>query len=297
MNKICVSVVVAAHNEAVHLHEALSSILVQDGVEFELIYVDDHSTDQSLDIARSLAEQHQRLKVVQNQKRGKCSAFNYGVSLAAGRFVCIFAGDDIMPPGSLHERYEAVAGEADDICVVGLSKLVTMSEIRKFDGHLVPKASGRGNLSGVSPMMNRKAASVIFPTPENLPNEDTWMELAVRHMPGWQVVHCDTICCRWRVHSGNSINMAESFETYNRKISIRMEALRLFLEKYGSELDQANKAMLQRKIEMEDARRRGDWIGVLMTQLSLIDRLRALSITNAAFYGIRRRFYGLLSGW
>lgn len=297
MNNIDVSVVLAARNEAVHLREALSSILMQEGVGFELIYVDDHSTDQSLTVALSLAESHHQLKVVQNPKRGKCSAFNYGVSLAAGRFVCIFAGDDIMPEGSLRDRYEAIAGEPDEVGVVGVCKLITMSDIKKYDGHLIPRASGVGALSGVSPMMNRKAVSVIFPTPENLPNEDTWMELAVLHMPDWRVVHSDTICCRWRCHPGNSINMMAPFSEYNQKISIRMEALYLFMDRYGSDLDGVQRNILQRKIEMEDARRQGDWLGVLATRLRLVDRLRALSITNAAMYNIRRWLYGLLSGW
>ena len=296
-NAPSVSVVIAAHNEASYLHETLTSILLQSGVSFEVIYVDDHSDDDSFEIARVLAQKHSQLRIVQNPKRGKCSAFNFGVSLAKGRFVCIFAGDDVMPAGSLRERFEAVALEPDDVCVVGVSKLITMSNVNRFDGHLIPRAKGRGALSGVSPMMNRKAISLIFPTPEELPNEDTWMELAVLHMPGWRIVHSNTICCRWRVHAGNSINMTMSFDEFNRKITLRMEALRLFMQRFSNEMDSAQKEALQRKIDMEDARRRGDWRAVLCTGSGLVESLRALSITNATMYGIRKRLYGLLSGW
>jgi glycosyltransferase involved in cell wall biosynthesis len=297
MNNPSLSVVLAARNEALHLEEALKSILMQDGVEFELIYVDDHSNDNSLEIAKELSRMYPRLKIEKNPKRGKCSAFNFGVGLASGRFVCIFAGDDVMPAGSLKARYDAVAAQSDDFCVVGVSKLITMSEMKKYDGHLIPRAKGRGALSGVSPLMNRKALSKIFPTPEHLPNEDTWMELAVLHMPGWKIIHSDTICCRWRVHVGNSVNMAVSFQEFNRKITIRMEALTLFMQKFGVEIDLIQKEVLQNKIALEEARRRGDWRSILRSNCGLVDRLRALSVANKPMYTIRKSLYGLLSGW
>lgn len=292
-----ISVVVAARNESAHLFEALTSILMQDFIDFEVIYIDDHSTDHSIEIAKKLAKIYSNLRVVVNPKRGKCSAFNFGVSITNARFVCIFAGDDIMPNGSLRERYEAVANESDEICVVGVSKLITMSKIKKFDGHLIPRGKGRGALSGVSPMMNRRAVKIIFPTPEELPNEDTWMELAVLHMPNWRVIHSDVICCRWRVHSGNSVNMLVPFEEFNNKITIRMNAMKFFINRFGDELDNEQRVALLNKINLEEVRRRGDWLGVLKSSCDLVDRLRALSATNALMYEIRKRLYGLLSGW
>lgn len=292
-----VSVVIAAKNEAKYVRQAVESIVQQHGVLLELIFIDDHSDDDTKNIVEAMAAGCDVVKVFTNPKKGKCAAFNYGVSLAKGRFICIFAGDDIMPQGSLLQRYQMVVNEPDDICVVGLSKILSMSDIKKFNGHLVPRAQGRGALSGVSPLMNRRAADVIFPTPEVLPNEDTWMELAVLHLPGWKIIHCDVICCQWRVHSGNSINMTVPFEEFNRKITIRMEALYIFMQKYGAELDNVQKKALQSKIAMENARRRGDWFGVLQAGGSMVDRLRVLSTTNATLYGLRKHLYGLLSGW
>ncbi len=292
-----VSIVLAARNENLHIREAVKSILSQKDLSFELIFVDDNSTDNTFGSVASISQNDARLVAHKNPKIGKCSAFNYGISLSRGRFVCIFAGDDVMPPGSLRERFLAVENEPDEVPVVGLSKLITMSEDPKFDGHLVPRAKGRGATSGVSPLMNRMAANFIFPTPEHLPNEDTWMELAVLHMPRWKIIHSDIICCKWRVHSGNSINHTVDFDTYNQKISIRMEALSLFMEKYGAILEDSQKLLLQAKIEIEQARKAGKWFRVLTTKAPLVDRLRALSITNSTMYSIRRHLYGLLSGW
>jgi hypothetical protein len=202
-----------------------------------------------------------------------------------------------MPPGSLAERWAAVRDFDDGVATVGLCKILTMSEDKRYDGHLVPRAKGRGALSGQSPLMNRAAVAKIFPVPESLPNEDTWMELAILHFPGWNLVHGDTVCCHWRYHAGNSINHTVGFDVYNRKITSRMRALALFDEKYGSQLGPDNRRLLAGRVRCEASRSSGDVLGVLRSPITVVDRLRALSITNAFFYGVRQRLYGLLSGW
>lgn len=292
-----VSVVIAAKNESLHVQSAVASVLSQAGVNFELIFVDDNSTDNTVEIVNSLAASDERLKVLCNPSSGKCSAFNYGVSKASGDYVCIFAGDDIMPPESLSQRLNAVKAKSSELPVVGLCKLKTISDDKKFDGQLVPKAPGLGGFTGVSYLMSRPVVKKIFPVPESLPNEDTWMEVAVRYMPGWEIVHSDVIGCYWRVHAGNSINMTLSFAEYNRRLTPRMSAFKLFYEKHQSDLDTRGLEFLKARIQCEDARSSGNVLKVLTCPAPLVDRLRALSATNSFFYELRRRLFKLLSGF
>jgi glycosyltransferase involved in cell wall biosynthesis len=291
-----VSVVIAVRNEQLHVQSAVLSVLAQQGISHEVIVIDDRSTDDTYQVVEHLQASNPSLRLYRNIAAGKCSAFNFGVRQARGRFVCIFAGDDLMPAGSLAARWQLLRDLSADRPVVGLCKLVTMSEVRRFDGHVVPRAPGRGALSGVSPLMNSKALAKIVPVPEGLPNEDTWMELAVLHFPGWTIIHSDIIGCQWRLHEGNSINMMAPFVEYNRKITARMKALTLFDEKYGHELGE-NRKELRGKIDCEAQRVAGSIWGVLRSPVGLVDKLRALSITNAFMYGIRARLYGLFSGW
>jgi glycosyltransferase involved in cell wall biosynthesis len=297
MNNISVSVVVAVKNEEIHVEAAIKSIAEQMGIEHEVVAVDDGSTDNTLRILFALAEKYPKLKVFINPNSGKCSAFNFGITKACGDFVCIFAGDDLMPIDSLRLRYSVIQHLPADKPYVGLCKLTTMSTTKKLNGHLIPRAKGRGALSGVSPLMNRSALERIFPVPEVLPNEDTWMELAISYLNELNVIHSDIIGCNWRLHNGNSINMLVSFSDYNKKISVRLSAYPLFYESHKNQLSETGRSELIAKINCEQSRSRGDVLGVLRSNIGLVDKLRALSITNSVFYNIRRSFYGLFSGW
>jgi hypothetical protein len=62
-----------------------------------------------------------------------------------------------MPEGSLAKRWHAVKDVVADQPVVGLCRLMTMSEDKKSDGHVVPKDPNRGGLTGVSYLMDRRA--------------------------------------------------------------------------------------------------------------------------------------------
>lgn len=294
---INVSVVLAVRNEHKHIETALASILNQQGIMFEVIVVDDGSTDDTYDIVARLVNKFSNLNLYRNTGTGKCSAFNLGVQHAKGRFVCIFAGDDIMPEGSLVARWNMVKDFSDDEPVVGLCKLISMSEIKRFNGHLIPRKSGIGALSGVSPLMNRVALNKIFPVPETLPNEDTWMELAVLYFPMWNIIHSDIVGCAWRVHAGNSINMTVPFSEYNLKITARLKAYFLFYERHFADLSDKGRSELLAKIECEKNRSEGNLLGVIRSNVGFVDKLRALSITNPALYNIRRYLYGLFSGW
>lgn len=296
MNVPSVSVVVAVKNEQKHIAEAISSIADQEQVDCEIIVIDDGSSDETLPILTGLALKYGNLKVHKNPKAGKVSAFNYGVAMAAGRFVCIFAGDDIMPQGSLAARLAAVNGQPQDNPVVGLSKLRTMSENKRYDGHLIPRRKGKSALSGVSPLMNKRALDKIFPIPEVLPNEDTWMEIAVLHFD-LTVVHSDIICCLWRLHDGNSINTLLPFDEFNKRFTVRMRAFSLFFDLHKTALTPDSRASLAAKVACEERRVNGDIFGILSTPVGFVDRVRAVALTGPQFYAVRNKLYGVLSGW
>lgn len=291
-----VSVVMAVYNEERYVVSAINSILAQQGPTIELIVVDDLSTDGTVGLVQDIVDRDQRVRLYRTPEKGKVRAFNFGISLAKGEWTCLFAGDDLMPDGSLSERYDAVRREPTDIPVIGTCRLVTMSEDKKLDGQVVPRDPTKQAFSGVCFLMNRKALALIWPVPEALPNEDTWMEMAGRYLDLRSVVS-PTIGARWRLHSGNSINMLVPFAEFNRKLSSRMIAPRLFLEQHRARLSPYAIRALEAHEASEQARVRGSILGILRSGIPLVDKLRAISLSGPFMYTIRRRAYRLFSGW
>ncbi len=290
-----VTVVIAAKDEERYVEEAVRSVALQRGLSVELVFVDDSSTDRTYEIVSSLAGELPNIRIFRNPRRGKSSAFSYGVSLSNGQFVALFAGDDIMPEGSLAARWRAIKDVRSERPIVGLSRLVSFSEDKRFNGVVVPKDPNRGGLTGTSYLMDRRAISVMFPVPEELPNEDTWLEAAAQFMD-MELVHSGVIGCNWRVHAGNSASMNVPFTLFNQRLTIRRAAYKLFLDRNGEKLNNDGRARLIGRVRCEDARKRGNLLGIILSGDDLQDMLRAISLSNALFYAIRQRLYRYLTG-
>jgi len=292
-----ISVVMAVKNESKYIKDAVDSILSQEGLEFEIIVVDDNSTDGTLDIAEVIGAQHPRLRAFRNPRAGKVSAFNFGVHTAMGSFVCLFAGDDIMPVGSLAARWNKVKDLPVDKPVVGLYKIMTMSNDKKYDGFIMPRAKGKGSYNGQSPLMNQQMVKLIFPIPEHLPNEDTWMELAINYLTNVVIVHSDIICCHWRFHEGNSYNIKLNYNDFRRHRIDRQRAFQLFYNQFKTELSDKSRQKLSASIEFNRQYERESVKGIIFSSVDLTNKLRALSSANTFLYNVRNQFYGIFSGW
>jgi glycosyltransferase involved in cell wall biosynthesis len=101
------SVCFPTYNGAAYLDEAIRSVLAQTFTDFELIIVDDQSTDDSAIIARSFDDP--RIAFYQNPTRlGLVENWNRCLELAQGEYICIFHQDDVMLPHNLAAKVEAL---------------------------------------------------------------------------------------------------------------------------------------------------------------------------------------------
>jgi glycosyltransferase involved in cell wall biosynthesis len=93
------SVVMPVYNRERYVREAIESVLAQDDADFELVVVDDGSTDRSVAIIRSI--QDPRIRLLHNDHGGGASARNKGLSAARGEFVVWIDSDDRQAKGAL----------------------------------------------------------------------------------------------------------------------------------------------------------------------------------------------------
>lgn len=91
MNRPLVSVIIPVYNGEHYLSFAIRSVLQQDYYPFEIIVVDDGSTDKSGNIARSFKEVH----YIYQPNHGVAVARNVGVTAAQGEFIAFLDQDDL----------------------------------------------------------------------------------------------------------------------------------------------------------------------------------------------------------
>jgi glycosyltransferase involved in cell wall biosynthesis len=94
-----VTVVMSVHNGLPYVEEAVDSVLGQDFHDFELVVVDDGSTDGTPDVLARRTDS--RLRLVRQAHAGRVSALNHAVGLARGRYLANLDADDVALPGRL----------------------------------------------------------------------------------------------------------------------------------------------------------------------------------------------------
>lgn len=125
-----VSVVAPAFNEGPCIEASIRSLVTLDYPRYEVVVVDDGSSDDTLERARKLEGDHggARVVVLWKPNGGKASALNFGIERAAGEFVMTMDADSVIAPGTLraamrHFEDPRVAAVAGRVVVINPSTL------------------------------------------------------------------------------------------------------------------------------------------------------------------------------
>lgn len=99
-----ISVVMSVYNSSTYLGEAIESVLGQSFADFELVIVDDGSTDQSSEILQAYAARDNRIVVLSQTNQGLPAALNAGISVARAEVIARMDADDVMLPDRLEKQ-------------------------------------------------------------------------------------------------------------------------------------------------------------------------------------------------
>ena len=225
---ISISVLLAVHNGARWLAEAIESVRSQTCKEWELVVVINGSTDDSEAIATAAASGDDRIVVIVLDEKGKNNAYNKAYERACGHYVCFFAADDLLSSDSLERRHTAIADKTPDVFSTCLLQL--MSNDPRYDGIQMPRQKKRANLSGGCVMFSRQLAEKVFPLPTKYPNEDTWVQLHLRLFGVG--VHVPEVLYFYRIHDRNSFGYHASFNEKRSQFMLRMQCYTDVYERY-----------------------------------------------------------------
>ena len=141
------SVIIAAYNAETYLEETLDSVISQTLNDYEVIVVNDGSSDHTLEILKNYQKKSSILKIIDKENGGPSSARNAGLDIAQGDFIYFFDADDLLDPDSLEALYERAVNTNADIVIAkydifnkyrtypinNLNGIVTLDDIERYD--------------------------------------------------------------------------------------------------------------------------------------------------------------------
>ncbi len=129
-----VSVIVPVYNTEKYLRACLNSLAAQTLKDFEVIIVNDGSTDDSLSIAEEFAAYHSNFKLFSIENNGVSHARNYGAEMSHGDYLAFVDSDDEVEPDYCKAMYEKAVRDGNDVVICWHEWI-----LRTFDGALQKK--------------------------------------------------------------------------------------------------------------------------------------------------------------
>lgn len=198
-----ISVVLPVYNGEKYLVEAIDSILAQTFVDFELIMIDDGSTDGSYRTLQEYENRDARIRVFTRENRGLVSTLNEGIDLARGSWIARMDQDDIALPQRFERQLQWLEQTGADICGSWVQRFGTSDKrvVRLHQADEVIKTELMFSSPFVHPSVMMCAELVKHlrydGACEKAEDYDLWVRAAEA---GWRMTNVPEVLLRYRVH-------------------------------------------------------------------------------------------------
>lgn len=225
-----VSIVIPTFNAAQFIRETMQSVLAQTYQRYEIIVVDDGSTDNTKDI---LTEFKSLICLFQQENRGPSAARNAGIKAAKGEYICFLDADDLWPPEKLvvqleffesHPEIAFVSADHQDFSDDQVERPTFLEMKKKTFGEVlvteVPlqdafsKLIHENFISTPTVMMKKSSLDVTGLFDESLwsvEDRDLWLRVAA----SFNLACLPNVLCKRRVHQTN-ISLQSELTLFSR---------------------------------------------------------------------------------
>lgn len=211
-----VSVIVPVYNAQKYLPESIRSILAQTYTDYELIIVDDGSTDQSVSVIKNFQKKHpDKITLIQKENGGPASARNVGIKAAAGEYIAFNDADDLWLRSKLQRQLAFFEVQSPEVGIVYTERLnfdheglyLVSKHRQKFAKGSIYRELLKSNfIPNNSVMVRRKCFDVVGLFDESLgiiEDYDMWLRIALKY----QISFLPEVLSLYRLHpEGRSKN-------------------------------------------------------------------------------------------
>ncbi len=221
-----ISVIVPAYNVRAYISEALDSLTQQTWADFEVLIVNDGSTDDTAEIAHLYCQRDPRFHLLSKSNGGLASARNWGIQHARGEFIALLDADDRYHPQKLASHVQILEHHPDIAIVYSASKVIrddgrptwlTLSGRPVHQDPLLAMLCKNFIGHGSNAVFRREVFIQVGGFDETLrscEDLDFWLKVAAQ---GYRFYLCPQTLCDYRVRpSGLSFNVGQMQECGER---------------------------------------------------------------------------------
>lgn len=217
-NESMISFIMPAKNASLYVGQAIDSLRQASYEDWELVVLNDHSTDDTLALLREAEKEDSRIRVYENDGYGKVLALNNGYRLANGDLIKCIDADDVLAPAFFDFLPDMTGYDASchdyyivdrNLRVLGEYSMNRAFFSRTFDYCLKNLIS----LPRCVWLFNRSVGNMIFPMPDNLPFEDVWFSLIIKKYAGANIRHISKPLYYYRQHNDQAFGGVLNFES------------------------------------------------------------------------------------
>lgn len=117
------SVIVPAYNVEKYIEKCVKSILTQRGIKYEVIIINDGSTDSTLSIAQEFEKKYSNVRVIDKKNNGVGDARNTGIKNARGKYIAFVDSDDYLYPNTYGILFDIIGNELFDVACFNFIKV------------------------------------------------------------------------------------------------------------------------------------------------------------------------------
>jgi glycosyltransferase involved in cell wall biosynthesis len=181
-----VSVIITTYNRCAMVGDAIESVLKQDFLDYEIIVVDDGSTDSTNDALRK----YNQVNYFYQENQGISRARNQGLALSQGEFVCFLDSDDLWLPNKLAVQVSVMQETSafklnytDEIWIRKGRRVNPRKRHQKYSGWIFEKSLPLCIISPSSVMLRKEVFDIVGLFDEGLPvceDYDLWLRITSR---------------------------------------------------------------------------------------------------------------------
>ncbi len=184
-----ISIILPVYNRESFLDKTLQSLINQTFGDFEVIIIDDGSTDHSVEIASKYKNIYpQKIYVFSQTNKGVSAARNLGIQRARGQYIAFIDSDDMWISSKLHEQVTYMEQTNCSICqtdeqwIRNGKKVNSMKKHTKQSGRIFFDSLGMCIVSPSAVMMKKEIFAIVGMFDENLPvveDYDLWLRISL----------------------------------------------------------------------------------------------------------------------